>query len=184
MVNRFHVVQAGNRVVDECRRRVQNEARGHRGRKDDALYRARKLALIGEERVDDRCTSKLHALLEAGDPHGHVFEAWAAREAVRSFYEFADLAEAGWWLDETIEAARTTHGPEAKRLGRMLNKWRTEIMAFHTTRLSNGPVEGLNTIIKKIKRVAAGFRSFANYRCRILMACENTNWALPNPAHP
>jgi transposase len=182
VVDRFHVVQAGNRVVDETRRRVQNETRGHRGRKDDPLYRARKLALIGEERLDDRGMSKLHALLEAGDPHGEVFEAWAAKEAVRSFYEFGDLAEAEWWLDETIEAARTAHGPEVKRLGRMLNKWRTEIMAFHTTRLSNGPVEGLNSIIKKIKRVAAGFRSFANYRCRILLACGNVNWQLLNPA--
>jgi transposase len=99
-------------------------------------------------------------------------------------YEFADLAEAEWWLDETIEAARPAHGPEVKRLGRTLNKWRTEIMAFHTTRMSNGPVEGLNSIIKNIRRAAAGFRSFENYRCRILLACGNVNWQLLNPAHP
>lgn len=55
-------------------------------------------------------------------------------------------------------------------------------LAFHTTRVSNGPVEGLNSIIKKLKRIGAGFRRFENYRCRILLACGNINWALLNPA--
>ena len=182
VVDRFHVVQAANRCVDDCRRRVQNETLGHRGRKGDALYRARKLALIAEERLDAVGTDKLTRLLEIGDPHGEVFEAWAAKEAVRGVYTRTG-SDAVWWMDETIDAARTANGPEVRRLGRMLAKWRTEIMAFHTTGLSNGPVEGLNSIIKKIKRVAAGFRSFANYRCRILLACGNVNWDLLNPPH-
>jgi transposase len=40
------------------------------------------------------------------------------------------------------------------------------------------PVEGLNSLIKKIKRVAAGFRSFTNYRLRILLAVGGCNWDL------
>jgi transposase len=35
----FHVVRVGNRCLDKVRRRVQNETLGHRGRKDDPLYR-------------------------------------------------------------------------------------------------------------------------------------------------
>ena len=46
----FHVVRVGNRCVDKVRRRVQNEALGHRGRKHDPLYRIRKLLLSGAER--------------------------------------------------------------------------------------------------------------------------------------
>ena len=37
---RSHVA---NSKLDECRRRVQNETLGHRGRKDDPLYRCRRL---------------------------------------------------------------------------------------------------------------------------------------------
>jgi len=33
----FHVVRLSNGKLDECRRRVQNETVGHRGRKDDPL---------------------------------------------------------------------------------------------------------------------------------------------------
>jgi transposase len=33
----FHVVKVANQKLDECRRRVQNEVFGHRGRTDDPL---------------------------------------------------------------------------------------------------------------------------------------------------
>src|SRR5215213_5956638 len=50
----FHVVRVGNRCVDAVRRRVQNETLGHRGPKQDPLYRIRKLLLAGSERLDER----------------------------------------------------------------------------------------------------------------------------------
>jgi hypothetical protein len=43
----FHVVRVANRCLDQVRRRVQNETLEHRGRKDDPLYRIRKLLLKG-----------------------------------------------------------------------------------------------------------------------------------------
>ena len=46
--------EAGQPKLDECRRRVQNETLGHRGRKDDPLYRARRLLTKADERLDDR----------------------------------------------------------------------------------------------------------------------------------
>ena len=42
----FHVVRVANERLDEVRRRVQNETPGHRGHKNDPLYRCRRL-LIG-----------------------------------------------------------------------------------------------------------------------------------------
>jgi transposase len=39
----FHVLRHANTKLDECRRRVQNETLGHRGRKSDPLYRGRRL---------------------------------------------------------------------------------------------------------------------------------------------
>lgn len=42
VVDRFHVIKHANSKVDECRRRVQNQTLGHRGRKGNPLYRVRK----------------------------------------------------------------------------------------------------------------------------------------------
>jgi len=41
----FHVVKHANAKLDECRRRIQNETLGHRGRKTDPLYRCRRLGV-------------------------------------------------------------------------------------------------------------------------------------------
>jgi transposase len=47
----FHLVKLANTKLDECRRRVQNETMGHRGRKSDPLYRCRRLLTKAEERL-------------------------------------------------------------------------------------------------------------------------------------
>jgi transposase len=52
----FHVVKLAGHKLDEVRRRVQNETLGHRGRKTDPLYRARKLLLLAKQRLDDQRT--------------------------------------------------------------------------------------------------------------------------------
>ena len=50
----FHVTRLGARTVDQVRRRVQREELGHRGRRQDPLYKIRRLLLRGSERLDDR----------------------------------------------------------------------------------------------------------------------------------
>jgi transposase len=42
----FHVVKHANSKLDECRRRVQNQTLGHRGRKHDPLFRSRRLLTL------------------------------------------------------------------------------------------------------------------------------------------
>ena len=73
----FHVVKVATEKLDETRRRVQNETLGHRGRKDDPLFRCRRLLTKAEERLSADGKTKLKSLLEAGDPKGDVATAWA-----------------------------------------------------------------------------------------------------------
>jgi transposase len=74
--------------------------------------------------------------------------------------------------------------PELRRLARTLLAWRTEFLAYFTTgRISNGPTEAVNLLIKKILRVGHGFRNFRNYRLRLLLHCGIT-WQLPAIARP
>ncbi|MDP9424488.1 MAG: ISL3 family transposase [Actinomycetota bacterium] len=175
----FHVVAVGTRCVDATRRRVQNETLGHRGRKGDPLYRCRKLLAMAEERLDEATTTKLRGLLAAGDPEGHVGEARMARDCLRDLYTLYGNAElAGRWIDGIIDDCVEAEAKEVRGMARTLKCWRSQILAWHTTGATNGPTEGLNSIIKKVKRVGAGFRSFANYRLRILLAVGGCNWSL------
>ena len=74
------MTRVANRMVDQVRRRVQNETLGHRGRKADPLFRIRKLLIKGEERLDDPGRDKLMAALRVGDPFDEVLGAWLAKK--------------------------------------------------------------------------------------------------------
>ena len=53
VLDAFHVVRLGTQVVDVVRRRVQQATLGHRGHKDDPLYKIRGLLRHGVEHLTD-----------------------------------------------------------------------------------------------------------------------------------
>ena len=175
----FHVIRHATAQVDLARRRVQNEVFGHRGRKDDPLYRARRLLTMAAERLDENGTEKLLGLVRAGDRYGQVEATWTAKEAVRELYTVPDYDLAGQFIDELIrDMADPTWPPEVRSLGRTLKRWRNEIIAWHRLHITNGPTESMNNLAKRVKRVAFGFRSFRNYRIRALLYAGRPTWEL------
>ncbi|MGH3629673.1 MAG: ISL3 family transposase [Sciscionella sp.] len=176
----FHVVRIANRCVDQVRRRVQNETLHHRGRKDDPLYRIRKLLLSGAERLNEHGNDRMLLGLRIGDPNDELLGAWLAKESVRDIYLSADRGEAAILVDKAIAGCRSDEVEEIRSLGRTLAAWRTEILAHHDTGASNGPTEGLNLLVKKVKRCGHGFRSFKNYRLRVLLHAGGVTWPTPS----
>jgi len=171
-----------NSVLDEVRRRVQNDTLGHRGRKTDPLYRCRKLMTLAHERLHDTANAKLAGLLEAGDPKGEVRNAWHAKEVVRSIYTIGDPDTAVEFVDRLgHDLQDESCPPEIRRLGRTITKWRSQIAAWHRSRVSNGPTEAINNLVKRVKRVAFGMVNFRNYRIRSLLYAGKPNWSLLNP---
>jgi transposase len=175
----FHVVRLANTALDKVRRWVQNQVLGHRGRKGDPLYRARRLLAKAAENVDEQGKTKLRGLLAAGDPEGHTTTAWQAKEAIRAFYTVPDPATASAYLAALSQDLRNPERHhELRRLGRTLNDWFEPILAWHTTHATAGPTEGANNLIKATKRVGFGFRSFRHYRIRVLLNAGGVNWDL------
>jgi transposase len=180
----FHVVRVANTCLDKVRRRVQNQTLGHRGRKKDPLYKIRKVLLKGAERLDGCGVDRMLLGMRVGDPDEDVLGAWLAKESVRDVYLVDNPADAEVLLDKAIEGCRTDWVDEVRSLGNTLSKWRDEILNHHHTGASNGPTEGLNLLIKKIKRAGHGFRCFSNYRLRILLHAGGVNWPATRPSPP
>jgi transposase len=175
----FHIVAVGTRAVDTVRRRVQQETLGHRGRTGDPLYRARKLLALAGERLDQAGQQRLRGLLAAGDPHREIYDTWIAKECLRDLYTMGDEPDlAARWLDSLIDDLTDSAIGEHRGMARTLKRWREQVLAWHTTGASNGPAEAMNLLIKKIKRVGHGFRTFANYRLRVLLYTGGCNWSL------
>jgi transposase len=172
----FHVVRVANRCLDQVRRRVQNETLGHRGRKRDPLYRIRKLLLTGNERLDHHGRDRMLLGLRVGDPHDEVAGAWLAKESDRDIYLADTWRDARLLLDKAIAGCLADDVAEIVSLGNTLKSWRAEILAHHTTGASNGPTEGLNLCVKKVKRCGHGFRSFEHYRLRVPLHTGGITW--------
>jgi transposase len=171
VVDPFHIVRLGNAAVTSCRQRVQQATLEHRGHTGDPLYDARKLLLMGAERLDEAGWERLHQALRNGDPDGEVRDCWVAKEKLRDVYLTDDPDQAATILDDAIAwCVDEDSGPELRRLANTLRRWRTQILNHHTTGASNGPVEAANLLIKQVKRSGRGFRNLHNYRLRILLA--------------
>jgi transposase len=177
VVDPFHVISLANRCLDAVRRRVQSEQTGHRGRRDDPLYRARRVLLRSEETLDPSATERLWSLLELGDPGAEVAIAYRVKERLRDFYRTGDPDTARQLLEELKDhCLRRAMPPEVQRLGRTIRTWFDKICNYHLARVSNGPTEALNNLVKRIKRIGFGFRNFENYRIRALLYAGRPNW--------
>ena len=81
----FHVCKLANTKLDECRRRVQNETLGHRGRKSDPLYRCRRLLTRANKREKQGAQSSM-GLLRAGYLHGDVATSGKRKGSARAVH--------------------------------------------------------------------------------------------------
>ena len=109
-----------NAALDEVRRRVQQSTLGHRGRKGDPLYRARRRLLAAHERLGPQAWERVVVLLEVGDPAGEVGAAYLAKELLREVYDTALPGEARRRLGRFHDHCRASDVVELKRLSRTI----------------------------------------------------------------
>ena len=179
----FHAVALANRTVDKVRRRVQTETLGHRGRRDDPAYKIRRLALVDAERLHEKGWQRLITGIEAGDPTGHLGASWIAKKELRRVYAAKNPHAARMALTRFyLHYAEHAQVPEVLTLAKAVSAWEAQILAYHDTDgASNGPTEAVNLFIEKVRRIGHGFRSFSNYRLRLLLAC-GLRWNTPRVA--
>jgi transposase len=183
VVDHFHLVRLANQVVTEVRQRTQQEVCGHRGRKGDPLFGVRHLLLRGRERLTSRQRQRLTAALDhpRGDRWDEIGCAWTAKELLRDVYAADGEAEARSRLHGFYRWAEQIGVPEVERLARTVASWESELLAYHTGRLSNAKTEAVNLLIEKVRRVGHGYRNWRNYRLRPLLHC-GVKWHTPPTA--
>jgi transposase len=168
----FHVVRLAGDALDRCRRRVQQQLHGHRGRVTDPLYRARRTLHTGAGLLTDRQRSRLDALF-ADDAHVEVETTWAVYQNMITAYREPDRA-AGRKLMQKLISSLSAEVPKALveviTLGRTLKQRATDVLAyFDRPGTSNGPTEAINGRLEHLRGSALGFRNLTNYIARCLL---------------
>jgi transposase len=168
----FHVVRLAGDALDQCRRRVQQRLHGHRGRKDDPLYRARRMLHTGEELLTDRQRERLIALF-ASDAHVEVETTWGIYQNMIAAYREPDRRKGRVLMQQLIASLRADVPAvltELITLGRTLTRRAADVLAyFDRPGTSNGPTEAINGRLEHLRGSALGFRNLTNYIARSLL---------------
>jgi transposase len=156
--DRFHVKQKLSEAIDEVRRA---ESKQHR----ELLKNTRYLWLKRPENLTVKQQDWLDELLQQPLQTARAYE-WALR--FDDFYTLGvDAAEE--YLRRWIGEVRQTELEPLHKFCDTLEAHWEGVIRWHRTQVSNGLLEGLNSLIQTAKRRARGYRTPRNYKTMIYL---------------
>jgi transposase len=156
VADHFHVVRLLNPALNRARTEITGDKRSHPGRR---------LLLMNGSRLEYFERRALHQWL---DHHPKLKEIYFFKEAIHRLYRIRGFNKAARALVRLTDQMALSKLDEIKTLRRTLMSWRKEILNYFINRTTNARTEGYNNLAKLLQKRAFGFRSFFNYRLRLL----------------
>ena len=160
--DKFHVVSHLSKAVDEIRR-AEHKALLAQG--DETLKGQRMLFLFNPENFSEQQAASFEILLKSNLKAG---QAWAFKELFANFWEQPDKESAHIFIKKWCSRVKKNRLHALKKFAAMVERHLNGLLNYFVSRLTNALCEGFNSKIQQIKTAARGFRSFQNYRTRIL----------------
>lgn len=163
--DRFHVVKPLHLAIDNIRRRLYKELPPE-GRR--YIKNSRFLLLRHRADLSPKQSVRLKDLLAVNEP---LNVAYILKEDLWSIFEIRDPRQARTEFRAWKRRARESKIPEVLDYVKMLDRRRFGIMNFFKYRRTNGLSEGMNNVVKTIKKMAYGFHDWQYFRLKILRQC-------------
>ena len=160
--DKYHVASHLNQAVDQTRR-AEHKALSAAG--DDTLKGQRYLFLHNPQNLSDEQSRDFEQLLKVKLKAG---QAWAYKELFSTFWDLADRGQGREFITNWCRKVRRSRLVEMKKVAAMIERHLEGLLNYFVSRLTNALCEGFNSRIQQLKTAARGFRSFPNYRTRIL----------------
>lgn len=160
VADHFHVVRLLHPAINRRRKLITGDKRS---------------ALIRRLLLRNGSTLKQHERWAVDmwlEQYPELAEVYRAKEALHALYRTRGQARAAAAFTAMTDRFATSTVPEIQTLRRTLMRWRKEILAYFAVPLTNARTEGFNNKAKLVKRRGYGYRSFRNYRLRLLHACS------------
>jgi transposase len=159
VADKFHVLRLPSPMI----MKVGKQIHGHR----QELKTRRKL-LYNRENLDYFVRQDIDRYLEN---HPALNEIYRAKEKLHQIYRTRGTEKASVALDKLIGQLKESKIEDLKRLGRTLKNWAKQVLLYFEHRYTNAITECLNNRGKLVQKRGYGFKSFKNYRLRVLSAC-------------
>jgi transposase len=159
VADKFHVLRLLSPAINRHRKAITGDRR---------TLPVRRLLLRNGRDLEPRARWALRTWLA---DHPTLRELYDAKEALAGFYRIRSYEQAKRVFTELTDRLARSSVAEIQTFRTTLMRWRSEVLAYFRTRSTNGMTEGFNGKAKLVKRRAYGYRSFTNYRLRLLNAC-------------
>lgn len=163
VIDRFHVVRYCTWALENVRKRVQKKLLPEQRK---YFKRSRKLLLAHMQSLKPESKAAVERMLLFDRD---LREAYLLKEKFYEFMASSNSNEARQRLRAFRAFAYIADIPEFESCLTMLQNWQDYILNAFDCPYSNGFTEGCNNSIKVLKRIAYGYRSFHNFRRRILI---------------
>jgi len=161
----FHVIKPMSLAIDNIRRRLQSELPPE-GRQ--YLKNSRYLLLRPKETLSGNQSIRLRELLAVNET---LSMAYILKEDLRTVFRLKDPRRARAELKDWKRRVRESAIPELLEYVKLLDRRRFGIMNFFKHRKTNGLSEGLNNVVKTLKKDAYGFHDWEYFKLKILRKC-------------
>ena len=175
--DKFHVAKHLGEAVDKVRRA---EHKSLQAVQDDRLKGTRQLWLFNKSNLSPRQRRKFDGIKRRGL---RTARAWALKEQFRWFWRYVYTTSATDFFDRWYAWAVRCRLQPVVKVAKMLKRHLPQLLSYFRHRITNAVSEGFNSVIQALKYAARGFRSFANYRTRILFFCGKLDLKPDLPCH-
>lgn len=159
VADKFHVL----RLITPSIMKAGKDIHGHR----QELKTRRKL-LRSRVKLDYFVRCEIDEYLKN---HDKLNELYRWKEKIYEFYRIKGYGRAVAAFKKLTEAMSGSSLEEIRKLLKTLKRWRQEILLYFADGYTNAFTERMNGTGKLVQRRAFGYKSFRNYRLRVLSAC-------------
>jgi transposase len=163
--DKFHVAKMLNEAVDRVRRREHKELLKQN---DQRLTGSRQLWLYNPINLKDERAEEFERLIQS---ELKTSRAWMLKESFAGFWQQKGRWHAAGYFSKWYSRAIRSRLEPVKKTAKCLKNHLGGLLNYFLHPITNAVTEGLNSRIQEIKANARGFRSFPNYRTRILFFC-------------
>ena len=186
----FHVVKHISKALDDVRKRIMRRYEDDKKSDEYYMLKYRSELLFVEDILSNEFKkvkrnhhfhydlsefNLLEMMLKIDDELRKAYELY--HQYIRfNNTDYIDTIKTLNDLNEIINDFKLSDIKEFVEVANTLNNWKAEIVnsfiKFRGQRVSNGPIEGRNSLIKKILKIANGYSNFKRFRNRA-MYCLN-----------
>ncbi len=166
-IDRYHVIQLLNQAVDEVRRREQRSQPG--------LKKTRYIWLKKRSKLSAR---QLEDLSYFRRRYRKIARAYELKLEFEDLWQLAAEAAAGYLDDWCDRVYRTKLDPLKDFVDTIDAHWE-DVLRWFQTRITNGVLEAINSLVQAAKRRARGYRTDRCYIAMIYMTAGKLSFGLP-----